>query len=228
VPLVRAAVVLAVALAVAAPARAQAPPAPPAPDERAAAREFSYAAYRLRIAIKAQKADLEQRLQTAVDALTAPACQRTLIALVGLPEATQDRVAAGAAAVAIAPAIAALRPAFQRFQAELDRVPTADPALRGGRAAWRTSLAALARFPAQVDVCATLERWRRARFAPAATPFGLDELPGGVADDGAEPKLRRAARRMQQLGVAPGTARRFAGETLLDGIFDDVEVSGSI
>jgi hypothetical protein len=51
VPLVRAAVVLAVALAVAAPARAQAPPAPPAPDERAAAREVSYAAYRLRIAI---------------------------------------------------------------------------------------------------------------------------------------------------------------------------------
>jgi hypothetical protein len=30
---------------------------------------------------------------------------------------------------------------------------------------------------------------------------------------------------MQQLGIAPGTARRFTGDTLLDGIFDDVEIA---
>jgi hypothetical protein len=222
----RAAAFLVLGLSAATPAAAQAPPAPPAPDERAAVREFSYAAYRLRVAIKAQERDIEQRLQTGVDALSAPACERPLIALIGLPASSQDRVALGAGAVAIAPAVAAMRPAFERFQAELERVPTADAALRSGRAAWRSAIAGLALFPAQVDVCGTLERWRRAGFAASAAPFGLDELPGAFSEgEDAEPKLMRAARRMQQLGIAPGTARRFTGDTLLDGIFDDVEIA---
>jgi hypothetical protein len=214
---------IAVCLVAAPAAAAQAPPAA-APDERAAAREFSFAAYRLRVALKAQQADLEGRLQASIDALLSPRCEDALVALILLPAARQEPVAVGAGALALSPAIAAMRPAFQRFQAELERVPTADPALRSGRAEWRTIVASLAAFPAQVDVCATLERWRRARFALSATPFGLDEVPGAFDQEAeSSPKLRRAARRMRQLGVAPGTARRFTGDTLLDGIFEDVE-----
>ena len=217
------ALALPVALVAAPPAAAQAPPAAP-PDERAAAREFAFAAYRLRVALKAQRPDLEGRLQASVDALLSPPCEDALVALILLPKSRQDRVALGTGAVALSPAIAAMRPAFQRFQAELERIPTADPALRSGRAAWRTMVASLAAFPAQVDVCTALERWRRTRFAPSATPFGLDELPGAFDEEALDsPKLVRAARRMQQLGVAPGTARRFTGATLLDGIFEDVE-----
>ena len=218
------ALALPLGLVAAPPAGAQAPPAAP-PDERAAAREFSFAAYRLRVALKAQRVDLDARFQASVDALLSPPCENAVVTLILLPDKRQTQVALGAGAVALSPAIAAMRPAFQRFQAELERVPTADPALRSGRAAWRRMVASLAAFPAQVDLCATLERWRRARFAPSATPFGLDELPG-TFDDEAEssPKLVRAARRMQQLGVAPGAARRFAGDTLLDGIFKELEM----
>jgi hypothetical protein len=111
-------------------------------------------------------------------------------------------------------------PAFERFQAELERVPTGDPALRSGRAEWRATVAAFALFSPVIEVCGTLDRWRRSRFARAEAPFGLGRE---LLSDGSSPKLTRAARRMQELGVARGTARRFTGETLLDGIGEDLD-----
>jgi hypothetical protein len=142
-----------------------------------------------------------------------------------LPRRRPDDAIEVVVGVALAPALGGMRPAFERFQGELERVPTADPALRSGRAAWRVAVADFARVPPGVDVCATLERWQRARFARAEAPFGLESgfLASLVGET--SPKLTRAARRMQQLGVRSGTARRFTGETLLDGIGDDVDFS---
>lgn len=230
-PIARAALVLVLAVIAAAPAHAQGPlPAPPptpaAPDERGAAREFSFAAYRLRVALVAQRADIEQRMQAGLDAFDQPACEDALVEIVLLPEGRRDEALVVAAALALAPAFAAVRPAFERFLGEIERVPTADPALRTGRADWRASIGALRRFPAEIDVCGTLERWRRANFARAATPLGLGEDLAGALPRTRSAKLARAARRMRQLGVSPGAARRFSGETLFRGIGDDLDLPG--
>ena len=206
-------------------ASAQAPP--PAPDERAAAREFSFAAYRLRLALKAQQAEIEQRMQAGLDAIGSSRCEPTLVAVVALPLTRREEVFPIAAAVAIAPAFAAMRPAFERFRDELERVPTGDPALRSGRAAWRSSVGHIATFPLDLDICGTLERWRQTSFSPAAAPFGLGGDRLGPYAASAATKLGAAARRMRELGVAPGPSRRFSGETLLEGIGDDLDRGGS-
>jgi hypothetical protein len=206
------------ALAATPAAHAQAPPLPP-PDERAAAREFSFAAYRLRVAIKAQKAAFEQRVEAGFEALNTPPCRPALRALVRLPERREDEVSGIAGAIIAAPALATVQPAFQRFQDELERVPTADPSLRSGRAGWRAFVASLAGLPAIVDVCGALEAWHRSGFARGAIPAGVRAL---ISLEDPAPKLKRAARRMVQLGVASGTARRFTGDTLFNGFGDDI------
>jgi hypothetical protein len=208
-------------------ARAQAPPPPPAPDERAAAREFSFAAYRLRLALLGQEAQLEDRMQAGLDAIGSSRCEATLVALVALPLQRREEAFPIAAAVAIAPAFATMRPAFERFRDELERVPTADPVLRSGRAAWRSSVANIATFPPDLDICGTLERWRRAGFSRAAAPLGLGGERLGPYAASAAKKLVAAARRMRELGVSAGASRRFSGETLLEGIGDDLDTGGS-
>jgi hypothetical protein len=106
-------------------------------------------------------------------------------------------------------------------------VPTGDTALRSGRAAWRSSVAHIATFPPDLDICGTLERWRRTGFSRAAAPFGLGGDRLGPYAASAATKLAAAERRMRELGVAPGPARRFGGETLLEGIGDDLDRGGS-
>jgi hypothetical protein len=224
----RCAALAAIAIAMSATAPAAAHAARGAPDEHAAAREFSYAAYRLRVAITAQKAELDQRIQAGVDAFVTPPCGPAFGAMGRLSERRLDAATLVAATVAMAPALAAVRPAFERFLAELDRVRTGDRALRGGRAEWRATVAAFRRFPPQVDVCATLDAWRQARFARSKAPVGLGDadFAGSLSDPGADPsrRLARAARRMRRLGVPAGAARRFAGTTLFDGIGEDIDV----
>jgi hypothetical protein len=216
------AVVLA-ATAAAEPAGAQAPPPPappPVPDERAAAREFAFAAYRARVAVKAQKAPIEAALMARLGALDDPTCRR---AIMRAPERVQDRVVGMTIILTALPLLDGIRAPVQQLVAELERVPTADVALRRGRAAWRVQAEFLTRLPAVPDMCVALDAWRRAGYAPRAAPIDLAALAG--LGDTAEAKLAACAARMRELGVSAGAARRFTGTNFLDGIGDDVPQS---
>jgi hypothetical protein len=207
---------LLIALAAAPAASAQAPPTAP-PDERAAAREFSFAAYRLRVKVLAQKDTIEQRfIDVTLPALGDPRCDRADKAARGLQGL---EVLLVELALDIAPTYDPIRTSLDTFLAELERIPTADPALRSGRAGWRSEVQFIRQLQSSPDPCGTLQAWQRAKFAPRAAPVNIDAVidPGLLA---AEDKLKIAARRMQRLGVSAGTALRFTG----DGMFDDVPI----
>jgi hypothetical protein len=119
--------------------------------------------------------------------------------------------------------------AFGQFVHELDGVPTADPALVDGRNAWRSAAELFAQIgPPPTDLCAQLLRWRLTGYRddaiPVAQPLAVHQalLAEGVgALAGVDrPEPRRAARRMQALGVPAGQAARFTGDALFEGIGD--------
>jgi hypothetical protein len=188
-----------------------------APDERAAAREFSYAAYRLRVAVKARLPEIER----AASITRSPACRAALSG--GTPAQQRKHVddLVGVLVDLLAGAMfAPVSEQLRSFQAELDRVPTADPALRSGRAAWRKSIALYVQVrPLPSDLCAQLGRWRTAGYAagarPALQPTAVRRILDGSGT--VDAKLHIAASRMVALGVSQGQARRFAGDTVFDG-----------
>lgn len=209
-------------LLVPAPAGAQAPPAPPPPpaqlDERAAAREFAFGAYRLRVAILAQREEIERRGQALAD----PRCYH------GQEEAPPHARAWHNTAFSLLLVDALFgptRPAFAAFLAELERVPTWDRTLRSGRAGWRKALRLVSALPAPPpDVCQTFTRWRRADYAREAAPPSLES--GSLVEyiersSGLERKAERAAVRLRELGVQKGAAERFAGQTLFAGVLEE-------
>lgn len=201
------AILVALAVAPAAPAQA--------PDERAAAREMSFAAYRLRVAVLARSDAIDERLfGVTLDAIADDRCDRADDAA---PAGREIEVLLIDLLLAFAPAYDPIRPALDTFLAELERIPTNDPALRGGRAGGRTEIDIIRRLPSTPDPCATLQAWRRTGFAPAKAPIPLDVLVNPAAQ-AAEGKLAVAARRMGQLGVGAGTARRFTGKGMFAGV----------
>jgi hypothetical protein len=209
-------------MACAAPAAAhgQSPPpaVPPSPapplSARAAARELSFAAYRLRVKVLAQSDAIDAKLEVALSALGDERCARAVDAA---PDDRALEVVLVAALLIIAPGYDPIRPALDTFLAELEAIPIADPVLRSGRAGWRSEVDVIRRLPSVPDPCATLQTWRRAGYATRASPI----VVAAVANAGivaADDKLARAARRMRALGVSAGAARRFTGA----GMFADV------
>lgn len=196
------------------------PAAPPAaqgqaPDERAAARELSFAAYRLRVAVLAQKSAIEDRLLgVTVPALTDPRCDRVEDAAPGL---AGIEVLLVELILDVTPPYDPVRVPLDTFLAEIERIPIADRALRSGRAGWRSEIVFIRQLQSSPDPCGKLQAWRRADFAPSASPVNLDAAldPGLRA---AEDKITIAARRMRTLGVSTGAARRFTGAGMFDGI----------
>jgi hypothetical protein len=206
-----------VALVIGALLAAPALAAAQAPDDRAAAREFSFAAYRLRLAIKARLPEIDR----AAAITRAPACRAALAG--GTPDQQRRHVddLVGVLVDLLAGAMfAPVADSMRAFGAQLDAVPTVDPALRSGRAAWRESIALyLSVRPLPADLCMRLARWRSAGYAASARP---DLQPAAVRRilDGSgtvDVKLHLAAARMVALGVSEGQARRWAGDTLFDG-----------
>jgi hypothetical protein len=193
------------------------PVAAQAPDARAAAREFSFAAYRLRVAVKARLPEIDR----AASITRTPACRTALSG--GTPAQQRRHVddLVGVLVDLLAGAMfAPVSEPLRTFQAELDRVPTTDPALRSGRAAWRESVGLYLQVrPLPSDLCAQLGRWRTAGYAaaarPALQPAGVRRILDGSGT--VDAKLHLAAARMVALGVSQGQARRFAGDTLFDG-----------
>jgi hypothetical protein len=205
------AVVVGALLGVPEPAAAQ------APDARAAAREFSFAAYRLRVAVKARLPEIDR----AASITRSPACRAALSG--GTPAQQREHVEdlVGVLVDLLAGAMfAPVSEPLRTFQAELDRVPTADPALRSGRAAWRASIGLYLQVrPLPSDLCEQLGRWRTAGYAagarPALQPAAVRRILDGSGT--VDAKLHIAAARLVALGVSQGQARRFAGDTLFDG-----------
>ena len=198
-----------IALAVAPTAPAQ------APDERAAAREFSFAAYRLRVAILAQKDAVEDKvLNVTLEAFGDDRCNDADDAapgLRGLEVLLVDIL------LAFAPAYDPIRPALDTFLAQLETIPTNDRALRGGRAGWRTEVDIIRRLPSTPDPCAALQAWQRTGFAESRAPIPIDVVTNAAAQASAG-KIAVAARRMQQLGVGATAATRFRGRQMFEGV----------
>ena len=188
-----------------------------APDERAAAREFSYAAYRLRVAVKARLPEIER----AASITRAPACRAALSG--GTPAQQRKHVddLVGVLVDLLAGAMfAPVSEQLRSFQAELDRVPTADPALRSGRAAWRQSVALYVQVrPLPSDLCAQLGRWR-----PPATPPARDRrcsrLPcvaSSTAPAPWTPSCTSPPRGWSRWASARGRRGVSPGDTIFDG-----------
>ena len=203
------AILIALALAPTAPAQA------PAPDERAAAREFSFAAYRLRVAILAQQDAIEAKLlNVTLEALGDERCDRADNAAPGI---RGIEVLIVDILLAFAPAYDPVRPGLDTFLAQLEAIPTNDRALRGGRAGWRTEVDIIRRLPSTPDPCAALQAWQRTGFAEDRAPIPIDVLTNPAADASAG-KIAVAARRMRQLGVGATAAKRFRGRQMFRGV----------
>jgi hypothetical protein len=216
--LIAAAVALAAACTMPQAAAAQAQP-----DERAAAREFAYAAYRLRVKLKttfATKAEL-------ITIFTAPGCRE--IAGETLPARARTEAGVALAEAILGVEYGRMGPALTTFGTELDRIPTADPVLRAGRASWQGIAAAFGQFApvTAADACAQLRRWEDAGYPAGAAPaFQAEAIRQSIreraASDGNEHipedlRARRAATRMLGLGVTRSQARRFSGVTMFRG-----------
>ena len=194
-----------------------------APDDRAAAREFSYAAYRLRVKIKAAAPAMNQ----AAAVLTSRSCSDVSARTPELTKAAERKAGVLFAEVLLGATLSPVAGAFGTFQTELDRVPTADPALAAGRESWRQSVVVIQQVqPVPADVCTRIRAWVDSDYADAALPVlqpaPLHDLLASSQDsDAADPGesgLRRAAARMVELGVPKGQARRFGGATLFRGV----------
>ena len=198
------------------PATPPAPaPAQAAPDERAAARELSFAAYRLRVAVLAQKQAVEDKLLgITLGALSDPRCDRAENAAPGF---LAIEVLIVELVLDITPAYDPVRTALDAFLAQIEAIPTNDRALRSGRAGWRSEIQFIRGLQSSPDPCGSLQAWQRKHFAPSASPVNLD----AVTDPGlnaAEDKITIAARRMRALGVSAGAARRFTGDGVFRGV----------
>jgi hypothetical protein len=195
--LLRAAVVAVVLMGLTAPAGAA------AQDEPAAARAFADAADRFRAAVAGLGADLAPGVAKDLD--------RCPLILEGLSQ--RDEVVAGnQLALAILREFgAAITPALSALRTDLANVPTRDPALLSGRAAYRQIGRAYASLGAPTDVCATLRAWRRAGRPRSAGRAAWERLQP-VRRLGREQrrKLRAATQRMIELGVPKPDAERFS------------------
>jgi hypothetical protein len=217
------AALVAAAVACAAPAAAHAqspppsvPPTVPPLSARAAARQMSFAAYRMRVKVLAEQDAILTKLEVTLKALDDDGCDQ---AVNGAPSDRELEVVLVAVLLIVAPGYDPVRPALDTFLAELEAIPIADPILRSGRAGWRSEVDLVRRLPSVPDPCATLKTWQRAGYTASASPIVVEAVlnPGLLA---AEDKLTLAARRMRALGVSASAARRFIG----DGMFADVPI----
>jgi hypothetical protein len=217
------ALALAAALTLPQPASAQA-----VPDERAAAREFSYAAYRLRVKIKAEAPAAHRRFAL----LESRACRTAIpedFDIDRAPVRVQRGFGVLVTEIEFGAMFGSIAHHLPGFVAELDRVATADPALVAGREGWRGFVDLFGQTaPLPADTCAQIRRWRLAGFPFDALPVLQPEPVHDVlvqalsrTDRSGEKPDRsreRAAERMIALGVSKGQALRFAGDTLFGGM----------
>jgi hypothetical protein len=176
-----------------------------APGERAAARAFADAGLRLAAFIDGAEQQFDAPLSR---------CARRQ-----LRRLADERAADGYELAAMRQAGEAARLLAQpllAFSRELHGVQTADPALRGGRTAWRRirrAFQALEPF-AGMDLCAELRRYVAAGFrrTPAVRRARRAFRRYDRRIAGSARRMDRAIERLQELGVPRAEARAFDGE----------------
>jgi hypothetical protein len=203
--------VLVLVLLAPATASAQTPP----PDERAAAQAFADAAGRFTDAIEAPSKTYFEWLDHPLR--RAPGCPRI---------AKKHRVGAFVLTIYTHTLewVRDIKPPLRALRSELANVPTADPALISGRAAWRSTGRSVESAPEPGDLCAELRSWRRAGY-PRSTVREVtrrfDRL--GDSEGGSVSRKQDAAvDRMVELGVPRAEAELFSNpyrdpEELWDG-----------
>ena len=149
------------------------------------------------------------------------ACESVLFAVGDdVPARARERALAIAVSTLFSEMTVPALPAIRRMVADLEQIPTQDPVLRSGRAAWRASLDFSLRFPVITDGCDALTRWQDAGWSRAQTPaFDLTayrRMMRRIETDTSSRKLTRAVRRLRVLGVSRRRARAFEGNALLD------------
>ena len=199
-------------------------PASSAPAATSAQR-FADAVERGKSAIRAKKPEFK----AVAEAVDFERCERALEAKPP-PEREIDRFATFLVIAVLQPTIQPSMPVLRQIVADLDAIPTRDPVLKSGRAAWREIVASFGLFPILDKPCEQLEAWAASGWKASARPdfdfAAFEKLAGEDSFEGADAKLERAARRMRQLGVSKGDAERFTGETLFDDVEDVTDASG--
>ncbi len=180
-------------------------------NDRAAAQAFGVAAERFHAAVLAAVPEVEQRSE----ALKTQVCAR---ALRRAPRRQRELLAQYMVTIQLDALYTPIRPAFDAFVAELNAIATEDPALRSGRAAWRSLATLIVREPVPAGACALLSAWRHAgqpRDAlPAIPGLTLEQAELIVESDVVfKRKMDEGARRLRALGVSPQPARRFSSAT---------------
>jgi hypothetical protein len=110
----------------------------------------------------------------------------------------------------------AITPFFARAVADMQAVPTADPALRSGRTGWRRVhrlYTAVARLP-HVRICIELRDYVRNDFTPTPAMRRAARVQRrfeSLSLDDIQRRLDRAVKRMIELGVPADVAAEFAG-----------------
>lgn len=203
-----------------APTQAQ---AATAPDERAAAQAFADAALDYTRAVRsalpaARKAADAAKIDAKQCAPVWAYLERRLDT--DNPTRRELRIYVLAALQPWPGVYATVLPAQEAMLAALDATPTADAALRTGRAVWRSQVNAIrlySSFP--TDICAQLSAWFRdgakGTPLPSMNLRGLDdpeEFDREPAGPGPEERLGRAVKRMRELGQGQRRASRFTGD----------------
>lgn len=180
-------------------ASAQTPP----PDERAAAQAFADAAGRFTDAIEAPSTALFGFFDHPLR--RAPGCPRI---------AKKRREGAFILALYTRTLEFArdIKPALRTFRSDLANVPTADPALISGRAAWRSTGRSVEAAPEPGDLCAELAAWRRAGYPESTLRAVVRKFEHLGESEGASVsrKQEAAVDRMIELGVPREQAGLFS------------------
>jgi len=185
-------------------------PAAQALSDHDAAMQFSFAAYRARVALLADKQQIKDRFSRLLPCL---------LSTVPPPRRARRRVALLLDTAGLDAQLIPARSVLHALVSDLDEVQTTDHALRSGRAAWRARVRLWDQLPDVGDACATLAAWRRGGYDRADTP----DVPAHLlARMSSTPVIRRklaaAAQRMRRLGVPLRDAHRFTGDPLLRGL----------
>lgn len=111
----------------------------------------------------------------------------------------------------------AAQPAVAAAAADMQAVPTADPALRSGRTAWRRVARAYARFGAlpRVHYCSQLRDYVRGGFhltRAMRAAVRMDRRANGWDTSDIDARLAAAVKRLVELGVSPADADAFDGD----------------
>jgi hypothetical protein len=114
-----------------------------------------------------------------------------------------------------------IQPILLNFSRRLDAVDARDPALAAGAAAYHWNRMAVRRFPRlRSRFCAAMGAWQDSGFDEAHAPVTRQQV--ARVDRSlrearlAATRIRRASRRLRQLGVDAATANAFLDDHLLD------------